>query len=334
MVVNLTHPLLFLLLLNLLKTVLRRERTQTSFFVVFEKSFISLNHIFPNLILIQICSKSTFSKKSANSGIIPEKLNSGNYKFLTQPYSTLSSPPRSFPNLFSLLILYIMATRKSFRRRKPFRRARRRFRRRARKAIIRRPFPLSATRSLRYCDNIQINAGTVTAASWLFSANNIYDPDLTGTGHSCLGFDELMTVYDHWTVIGSKIKVKFMSSSSDVALSSNIVGVYLNDDTVGSSTVSTLQEQPDVTWSTLGPADGGHGVKTLSYKFSAPKYFHKKAIVGNALYRGDNLTSPTEQAYYNLFAASNFASDAAIVTACVQIDYIVVFTEPRTLSQS
>ena len=35
------------------------------------------------------------------------------------------------------------------------------------------------------------------------------DPNHTGVGHQPLYFDQLMTIYNHYIVIGAKITVKF-----------------------------------------------------------------------------------------------------------------------------
>lgn len=67
------------------------------------------------------------------------------------------------------------------------------------------------------------------ASTHVFSANGLFDTDITGVGHQPSGFDQLMTFYDHYTVTHAKITVT--AQNSDATLS-QLFGIYVQDNTV------------------------------------------------------------------------------------------------------
>jgi hypothetical protein len=77
------------------------------------------------------------------------------------------------------------------------------------------PLPNNFVTKLRYHDSVPINAANGTVAGHVFRANSPYDPDYTASGHQPRYFDQIMPLYDHYQVLGSKITVKFINNSND-----------------------------------------------------------------------------------------------------------------------
>lgn len=48
---------------------------------------------------------------------------------------------------------------------------------------------------------------TISMSAWQYAANGMYDPDLTGTGHQPLGYDQMATLYNDYRVHGVTVKV-------------------------------------------------------------------------------------------------------------------------------
>ena len=65
-----------------------------------------------------------------------------------------------------------------------------------------------------------------TPVGYIFSANGLYDPDITGVGHQPVGFDQMGQMFDHYTVIAAKIRVDFMGFDSNHY---HMVGIRLDD---------------------------------------------------------------------------------------------------------
>ena len=62
---------------------------------------------------------------------------------------------------------------------------------------------------MRYVEEFELNPGLGSVASYVFRANGLYDPNYTGAGHQPYGFDQWMTYYNQFTVLGSKMKAIF-----------------------------------------------------------------------------------------------------------------------------
>ena len=70
---------------------------------------------------------------------------------------------------------------------------------------FRSPVPLKMAATLLYSDQITLNPAAGTVSKHVFSANGLFDPNITGVGHQPRGFDQYMALYNHYTVIGARI---------------------------------------------------------------------------------------------------------------------------------
>lgn len=213
-------------------------------------------------------------------------------------------------------------------------RSRRRPRRRHYKVRPRKAIPLGnrfkfTTRYVE--DTLSINASAGTLAAFVFTANGLYDPNTTGVGHQPLGFDQLMTMYEHYTVIASKISVWF---DNEDATNSQVVGIAL------SSTDSVLTdsreyiENGNVVWRCINKAGEDKSSIQLKKKCSVKNFLGRPNILSEDSCRGTVANNPTEQCYYHVFAASTTNVDPGIVRLFVTIDYIAILTEPKKLALS
>lgn len=196
-------------------------------------------------------------------------------------------------------------------------------------------FPTSKKCLLRYATTVSLNPGAGQIVKQQYAANGCFDPDISGAGHQPRGFDEWMSNYSHYTVIGSKITVKPYgpAARSSVSNATMIYGVALNRD----------QSFPWSTWVDLAESRfAGKGTavalnvsqsRTVTRAFSAKKYFGA-LMLGKGVYAGSSSSNPTEGATFQLWAGSPDGSDPDAQSFMVQIDYIVVFTEPNYLGQS
>lgn len=67
-------------------------------------------------------------------------------------------------------------------------------------------------RKLKYSTDIQLNATAASIDVHVFSANGLYDPDVTSTGNQPRLFDQYMALYNHYTVVAAAISVETLAS--------------------------------------------------------------------------------------------------------------------------
>lgn len=224
--------------------------------------------------------------------------------------------------------------------RKPRKRRRRFFRRRryTRRALVLGGFPKSKLVRLRYVEEININPGLGQVASYVYSANGMYDPNITGVGHQPSNFDVWFgnnPIYNHYTVIGSRIKVTPVRADSGIATPLAYYGVLLSDDGLQAASlqVQDILEQKLTTFSRVpaGYSNGNHG-RSLSVhkKFSARKFFGRArgTIAAADELRGGPINNPSEGAFFEIFAASVLGNDPAQQSFLVEIEYIALLIEP------
>lgn len=220
---------------------------------------------------------------------------------------------------------------------------RKRFRRRYKRSLYSLPltgFAKSKLVRLRYAEEIVFNPATAGISSYVFSANGMYDPNITGTGHQPSGFDQNMLFYDHYTVISSKCSVKYFDDAGTAAIPAYFDVILTDAGTTASSfaNVNDFIESRFAHGTTMKAVGAPFNYNSVNpwrrTMFNAKRFFHKKAIVGASQYRGDASANPAEQAYYEVICAAINGNDPAPVNLLVVIDFIAVLTEPKNVAQS
>lgn len=228
--------------------------------------------------------------------------------------------------------------RRNARKRKYTPRKKRNYRRRNRRRLP--PIggnPSSKLVRFRYTDQFSLNPGIGAISSWVFRANDLFDPNLSGGGHQPYGFDQQMTYYDHFKVIGSRITIRPVSwyTSAD----GGIMGCLLSDDgvsAVGAGNINHLLEsrQTGMNIKYVGTMDYNQQQKSniIRKSFSHKKFFRQPMT---DKFQGSATASPAEKAYFEVFvAAATATADPPALAFIVTIDYIAVLTEPKNIAQS
>ena len=194
------------------------------------------------------------------------------------------------------------------------------------------PFGKSFKTTLRYFETgVAINppaAGIL--GTYVFLANGLFDPNVTGIGHQPLGFDQVMAAYDHYTVIASKIRVHFHNTSTSPVT----CGVYMNDNATGSSDPRIVLENGSCIYTLLNDNDSSNSMKSLQKGSNPNSFLGRSNPLSEDDLRGTATSDPVEKAYWIIFAGSADNSDPSDVDLNIDIEYTVVFTEPKQLALS
>lgn len=190
---------------------------------------------------------------------------------------------------------------------------------------------------MRYVSDHVLNPVANDLATYKFSCNGMYDPDISGTGGQPYGYDQWMAFYNHFTVLGSKISVGFASANSDLVTGSALVGIATRANSTTLDPDSQLiREQPNTRWRYVRPLNSGQRT-TVTSKFSARKFFGKPkgGVLSEYDLRGSTTSNPTEEAYWHIFAGGVIPSyDVGNITANVVITYVAMLTEPKEYGSS
>lgn len=229
---------------------------------------------------------------------------------------------------------YVPKTKKA--RRPP---RRRNYRKRNLLSFAKAPMPNKFATKLRYADGYSINpppGGLI--GSQIIVANGLYDPDYTGTGHQPRGFDQLIAMYDHYTVIGAKITATFVGNGGTSPGGPIVVGIALKDAASPPTNKNEYMEGRNVISRVMRHSSSDASVQdkiTLSKAFSAKKFLGVSKPLSSSILRGSAAANPAEEAFFHLFVqVLRGTDDVGEIEVQIVIDYLVVFTEPKQPSQS
>lgn len=181
----------------------------------------------------------------------------------------------------------------------------------------------------QYALNFDLNSSGLPI-SYVFSMNSLYFPNITGIVGQPIGFDQLMPLYDHYTVIGSRARV--IMTNQDTT-SPAICLVSLKDVATTSTDVSEIIENGLARYAVLTARDGPHSQHEFTMNCSPKKFFRKNALNNTSL-QGSIISSPTEQVYLHVTQAPLDGADTTVMKCTIEIEYIAILTEPKLLAPS
>ena len=194
------------------------------------------------------------------------------------------------------------------------------------------PWPTQMRQTLRYMEQWRAaNPGVGGISSdYVFSLNGLYDPNITGTGHQPIGFDQLMTFYDHYNVRVARGSVYFKSNDS---VYTNNIALKIHDDATSITDANTSIENGYANMKimkTIAAEDSP--IYRIDYEVDVHKWLGRS--VRDPQTRGDAGNNPTEQLYLHVLVWPNESVDSTGGEFFVLMEFDAVFTEPQDLSAS
>ena len=188
---------------------------------------------------------------------------------------------------------------------------------------------------LRYYEQFTLNPGPAgTPANYIWRGNCIRDPRHATGGHQARGFDQYMAMYDHFTVTKCTAKVYFDNNAE----ASGCLGViHVRDSATVISSQSGIMEYGMKTVVKLPASNvgaGGGDLPSGTIAVDIGKFLGIKDILDAREAAGTAAASPTEEVMIHVSAFPINTGDAAPINAAVELEYEVVFHEPKNPAES
>lgn len=193
-------------------------------------------------------------------------------------------------------------------------------------------FPLrSKVLRLNYYENVSVTTGASSVGNYVFAANGLYDPNITGTGHQPMGFDQMMLIYNHYTVTRSRILVTARNASTTlgcyVAVSKHAGSSPLTVD-------SRLIEAGLVKYKYLAPKPNTGYHEILSESMVIGPFTGVRDVMDVTELRGSVGSNPAEIQYYDISAWNPDDATQVPIYLEVLIEFDAIFSEPQEMTQS
>lgn len=172
---------------------------------------------------------------------------------------------------------------------------------------------------------------TGLSVSHVFSANGLYDPDITGTGTQPGGFDQMMIFYEHYTVYRARLIVTFRNYTTTTA---PIVFLAARGDTPNISDPLTIMEAGNTVSTQLLPGPNQGSMKELKLSINVASFLGFDDLQDSTVARGDISSNPSEGVFFHVGCYNNEVAAAGEVKWQARLEYDAVFTENRVIIPS
>jgi len=202
--------------------------------------------------------------------------------------------------------------------------------RQKRQANIGRGFPKRMVMTHKYTDAFITMTSAGPMSTYIIGCNGMYDPNISAGGHQPLYFDQMTALYNHYTVIGSKIKATFIPAAANSAPFA--FGINVNDDTVitpGNYNEMDEQAQSATRYTTAVQTRNPVIVK----KWSAKKIFGG-SILANTDLQGTVTANPTEKSNFVCYMQTLDGTTSVTCNLVVEVTYIAVWSEVKDVGNS
>lgn len=195
------------------------------------------------------------------------------------------------------------------------------------------PLPFKFPAKLKYEEVFSIDPSVGGVAVNVFSANGIYDPNVTGSGHQPRGYDQIQALYDHYVVIGSKILVKFMGSNGNTNALTCFVAV--RDSVSLESTLNNYVEGTKCFHRNIVQTTGSTEKAIIKSTFSPKRFLGRSKVMADPNLKGNASSNPSEGAFFHVGAgAVSLGVEPSAILCQVFIEYLCIFIEPKNPAQS
>jgi len=193
-------------------------------------------------------------------------------------------------------------------------------------------FPPRIYKKLRYSTNISLGAASGAVSSWVFRANDLFDPDFTSTGHQPMGFDQLMNFYNHFIVAKAVIHCTFKNLASFPAS----VCIRQDADSTPITVIDRILEIGGCAKADLEfkGVSGSQRSLELGLDVARLQGVSRVALTSDPSLQGNAAASPAEVTYFHVQCWDSTAAGASSVGVDIILEQEAYFCEPRNSIES
>lgn len=196
------------------------------------------------------------------------------------------------------------------------------------------PLRPEQTLTLKYSTVQRLNSAITNTAENVYSANGLFDPDITNVGHQPMLFDQMAAMYLRYKVTHSRCWV-YAQNMGLIAGSSRptMVSIVVNDSSAVMSSDDMAYETP-FTWSAMtSPPEGGMSVVKVATPWIDIAKFKGWRMSRDQDYAALATANPSIQLFYHVFADRVEGASVDVGTR-VFIEYKVLFYDPKQVAES
>lgn len=200
-------------------------------------------------------------------------------------------------------------------------------------SVINAPLSRTLKAQMLYTSNQGITLVSVGSnpGTHVFSLNSLFDPDFTGAGHQPRGYDQLMLMYDHYTVINCKVRI---DAHNNEANRGAYIIATVRDSGTTSNNFTDYTESLNSQWKILGVEASGSADKNIMLNINPNEFLGRSHSLADPDLKGGATSSPIEQAFLHVSGMGIDQFTACSINVMVTLEYTVILTEPKQPAQS
>lgn len=189
----------------------------------------------------------------------------------------------------------------------------------------------------KYLENIFVSTTLGSAGVYTFQINGMYDPNITGSGHQPIGFDQIAAIFGRYCVIGASIKCRVWNRSTKNLGIALYISELTNPVPALGGMVGVI-EQGGITYRILGGVgnDTSNVVpKMLTAKVSTKKFCRVNSILDDDTLSASIAANPSRPVYCHV-CVWNVDGDSTSDTVAVyfELQQTAIWTRPYNVPQS
>jgi len=191
-------------------------------------------------------------------------------------------------------------------------------------------FPKKAYFHTRYFGTFSLTTTLGAVNTYVIRASDLYDPDYTGSGHQPMGFDQVMSSYNHFAVLRARLNLTVSNTTNTTPVT---VCIRQDANLTPLTVIEQIMEFGGLVTTRIDAFSNESARLTLEADFASLQGLSPSVYLADPSVRGTSAASPTENTYFHIAVW-----DTQATTSIVRVDWVLeqysAFLEPRDLSIS